>query len=112
MPFAIRNHLYNLKNVKKTHGGVHGCFSHFSKYTNGTKLRKGSYFYANSYVEHYYPFLYLLPPLNKNLFQPFMHNLLNANPTKWSNTLKQFVSKFPRNCLSMFDHFWGCRVKD
>ena len=27
-------------------------------------------------------------------------NLLSANPTKWSNTLKQFVGK---NCV--FDHF-------
>ena len=34
-----------------------------------------------------------------------------ANPTKWSNTLKQFVSKLPRNCLSMFDHFVGLALK-
>ena len=32
-------------------------------------------------------------------------NPLCANPTKWSNTLKQFVGKFPTNCLSVFDHF-------
>ena len=31
--------------------------------------------------------------------------LLSANPTKWSNTLKQFVGKLPTNCLSVFDHF-------
>ena len=30
---------------------------------------------------------------------------LRANPTKWSNTLKQFVGKLPTNCLSVFDHF-------
>ena len=30
---------------------------------------------------------------------------LNANPAKWSNTLKQFVGKLPTNCLSVFDHF-------
>ena len=30
---------------------------------------------------------------------------LSAKPTKWSNTLKQFVGKFPMNCLSVFDHF-------
>ena len=30
---------------------------------------------------------------------------LSANPTKWSNTLKQFVGKLPTNCLSVFDHF-------
>ena len=32
-------------------------------------------------------------------------NALSANPIKWSNTLKQFVGKFPTNCLSVFDHF-------
>ena len=32
-------------------------------------------------------------------------NPLSANPTKWSNTLNQFVSKLPTNCLSVFDHF-------
>ena len=32
-------------------------------------------------------------------------NPLSANPTKWSNTLKYFVTNLPMNCLSMFDHF-------
>ena len=32
-------------------------------------------------------------------------NPLIANPTKWPNTLKQFVGKLPTNCLSVFDHF-------
>ena len=32
-------------------------------------------------------------------------NPLSANPIKWSNTLKQFVVKLPKNCLSVFDHF-------
>ena len=32
-------------------------------------------------------------------------NPLSNNPTKWSNTLKQFVANFPTNCLSVFDHF-------
>ena len=27
------------------------------------------------------------------------------HPTKWSNTLKQFVTNLPTNCLSVFDHF-------
>ena len=40
-----------------------------------------------------------------------MHNPLSANPTKWSNTLKQFVGNFPTNCLSMFDHFVGLALK-
>ena len=34
-------------------------------------------------------------------------NHLNFNPTKWSNTLKQFVGKLPTNCLSVVDHFMG-----
>ena len=32
-------------------------------------------------------------------------NPLSANPTKWSNRLKQFVGNLPTNCLSVFDHF-------
>ena len=34
-------------------------------------------------------------------------NRLTANPTKWSNTLKQFAGNLPTNCLSVFDHFVG-----
>ena len=42
----------------------------------------------------------------------FLHiNLLNADFTKWSNTLKQFVDKLPTNCLSVFDHFVGLALK-
>ena len=37
---------------------------------------------------------------NGNCFNP-----LSANPTKWSNTLKQFAGNLPTNCLSVFDHF-------
>ena len=32
---------------------------------------------------------------------------LSANPTKWSNTLKQFVDNLLTNCLSVFDQFVG-----
>ena len=46
MRCAIWYHLYNLKNVKNTHGGVlllvkllHGCFSRFLNSTNGIKSR-------------------------------------------------------------------------
>ena len=38
-------------------------------------------------------------------------NPLSANPTKWSNTLKQFVGFLPTNCLSLFDHFVGLAHK-
>ena len=34
-------------------------------------------------------------------------NLLSANTTKWSNTLKQCVGNVATNCLSVFDHFTG-----
>ena len=37
-------------------------------------------------------------------------NPLSANPTKWSNTLKQFDGKLPMNCLSVFDHFVGLEL--
>ena len=38
-------------------------------------------------------------------------NPLSANPTKWSNTLKQFVANFPTNCLRVFDQFVGLAPK-
>ena len=43
--------------------------------------------------------------LNKKRVQFFTINPLSANPTKWSNTLKQFIDKLPMNCLNVFDHF-------
>ena len=36
---------------------------------------------------------------------------IDANPTKWSNTLKQFVGKLPTNCLSFFVNFAGLALK-
>ena len=41
----------------------------------------------------------------------FRINSLSANPTKWSNTLKQFVGELPANRLSVFDHFVGLALK-
>ena len=38
-------------------------------------------------------------------------NSLSANPTKWSNTLKQFIGNLPKNCLSVFDHFVKLALK-
>ena len=38
-------------------------------------------------------------------------NPLSANPTKWSNTLNQFVGKLQTNCLSVLDHFVGLSLK-
>ena len=42
------------------------------------------------------------------LLIPF--NTLSANPTKWSNTLKQ-PGKLPTNCLNAFDHFVKLALK-
>ena len=58
MRYKIRYHLYNLRNVKSTHGGVilfvklqaiketlrRWYFSLFLNYKNDTKLRKASHF--------------------------------------------------------------------
>ena len=44
-------------------------------------------------------------------FPPRLINRLSANFTKWSNTLKQFVSKLPTNCLTVFGHFVGLALK-
>ena len=38
-------------------------------------------------------------------------NPLSANPTKWSNKLKQFVGSLPANCLNVFDHFVKLALK-
>ena len=38
-------------------------------------------------------------------------NPLSANPTKWSNTLKQFAGNLPTNCLSVFDHLVKLALK-
>ena len=38
--------------------------------------------------------------------------LTRSNPTKWWNTLKQFVGILPTNCLSAFDHFVKLELKE
>ena len=49
--------------------------------------------------------------VSEHLIQLDVFNHLSANPTKRSNTLKQFVGNFPRNCLSVFDNFVGLALK-
>ena len=39
-------------------------------------------------------------------------NSLSTNPTKWSNTLKQFVGSLSTNRLTVFDHFVGLLLKE
>ena len=41
----------------------------------------------------------------------FNLNALGVNPTKWSNTLQQFIANLPTNCLSVFDHFVKLALK-
>ena len=43
---------------------------------------------------------------------PSFFNPLSANPTKWPNTLKQFVGSLSMNCLSVFDNFVRLALKD
>ena len=52
-----------------------------------------------------------IPCFSLLLLLGFVLNPLNTKFTKWSNTLKQFVSKLPTNCLSVFDHFVGLAFK-
>ena len=50
-------------------------------------------------------------PKKTSRWQILTINSLNANFTKWSNTLKQFVGNLPTNCLSVLDHFVGLALK-
>ena len=45
--------------------------------------------------------------ISRTEFNPF-----NANFTKWSNILKQFVGNLPTNFLSVFEHFVGLALKE
>ena len=64
----------------------------------------------------------ILLPLNivEECFEIIIKNLMNiseiinplsSNPTKWSNTLKQFVGQQLTNCLSVVDHSVGLALK-
>ena len=46
-----------------------------------------------------------------NTISKFLVNLLSANPTKWSNTLKQFVGNSQR-FFWVFSHFMGLALKE
>ena len=54
---AIWYHLYNLKSVENTHGGVlvtlHACFSRSLNCTNGTKSRNASHIFFECHKSHY-----------------------------------------------------------
>ena len=71
-------------------------FSVFRRYRNVTVRRN---VYKNNGN------VYCIKPVITHVNGKF--NPLSANPTKWSNTHKQFACKFPTNCLSVFDLFVG-----
>ena len=48
---------------------------------------------------------------NSKIIFSIVINPLRANPTNWSNTLKQFVGNLPTNCLSVFDHLLKLSLK-
>ena len=66
-------------------------------------------FDGGAYISDIY-FKHFVGVLPKTLFF-FLFNPLNANPEKWSNTLKQIVGKLPTICLSVFDHFMNLALK-
>ena len=74
-------------------------FSNISKFHKILSLKLFSNLWGN-----YYTKIFILDFM-------FRFNPLNANPTKWSNTLKQFVCKLPTDCLSVFDHFVKLALK-
>ena len=45
------------------------------------------------------------------IFAKQAFNSLSTNLTKWSNTLKKFVSNLTKNCVSVFDHTVGLAHK-
>ena len=46
-----------------------------------------------------------------NVLQQVRIGMKWVNPTKWSNTLKQFIGNLPTNCLSVFGHFVWLALK-
>ena len=106
------------------------CSFHFNVLINNSKCEKQSYcgwkkkFFLNLQpgpnfnikVKHSwkvwksnYQEMQILPLFHNSVALVF--NPLSANPTKWSNTLKQFVGNLPTNYLSVFDHFVKLAVK-
>ena len=119
MRSAIWYHSYNLKNVKNTHGGVlllvklhanpaallkvtllHGCFSRFLNYTNGTKPRKASQFTicrCNPAYNQIHSYIYKNLLINikyslvRNTFQQkHPHHVQTSQPIRFVNQLTGF----------------------
>ena len=69
-------------------------------------VRETAHVYIRFSPNSWEKLLTLLSCSHREIFNP-----LSANFTKWSNTLKQFVSKFSTNCLSVLDHSVGLVLK-
>ena len=95
---------------------IHGCFL-FERYDAGSggyltisKKLEACFVNRNTFLVIknccigvlfiIFPLLYSVQPCTSTNI-----NCLSASPTKWPNTLKQFVRKLPWNCLSVFHHF-------
>ena len=81
-------------------------------------MKSTSYVHYNTFFNFYSIVKYLRGPvfsLRDRLQILFLilskYEPSSANPTKWSNTLKQFVDKSPTNGLSVVDHFGGWRLR-
>ena len=71
------------------------------------------YIYRNTYTYtdiNIYTYIYTHIPILTYIYT-HTFNPLSVNPTKWSNTFKQFVGKLQMNSLSVFDHFLGLVLK-
>ena len=77
-----------LKNVSTLYAGTHHDAITFQVNGMGTIKKRSMTFLWNDFL-----------------------NPLSAYPTKWSNTLKQFVGNLLTNCLSVLDHFVGLALK-
>ena len=64
-------------------------------------------FACSNFANYICVFLFLILD---NIRHPGL-NPLNANTTKWSNTLKQFIGNLLTNCLSVFDHLVNLALK-
>ena len=63
-------------------------------------------------------FVSLVDATASNFSELFFNNIqreklnpFSVNPTKWPNTLKQFVGKLQTNCLCVFGHFVNLALK-
>ena len=108
MSCTIRYHLYNLKNVRSTHGGVlllvkvsilQGCFSRFFNCRNGTESRKTSHITCLARPYHFKFFKGCLPQillrhsLSHIMFMSFdLVNLWLLLSSSYCKTLKKEFS--------------------